>query len=82
MANLLQREWMNFNHSIKSNFITEEGLKEGLDAYDTVIDEYDVQVSKNLWTLVIKHLNKQCTARAGHPVLFDFKGCRDHSDGF
>lgn len=47
-----------FNHSIKSNFITEEGLKEGLDAYDTVIDEYDVQVSKDLWTLVIKHLNK------------------------
>lgn len=49
---------MSFNHSIKSNFITEEGLKEGLDAYDTVIDEYDVQVSKDLWTLVIKHLNK------------------------
>lgn len=45
-----------FNHSIKRSYTTEEGLKEGLDAYDTVIDEYEV--SKDLWAMVIKHLNK------------------------
>lgn len=47
-----------FNHSTKRFFITEEGLKEGIDAYHAVIDEYEIQVVKELQTLVIKHLNK------------------------
>lgn len=47
-----------FNHASKRFFITEEGLKEGLDAYRPVIDEYKLEVSKDLWALVINHLNK------------------------
>jgi len=46
------------NHATKQCFSTEEGLKEGLDAYNAVLDEYDVQVSKELWAMVIKHINK------------------------
>lgn len=48
-----------FNHSTKHYFITEEGLKEGLDAYDPVIHEYALEVSKELWAMVINHLGRE-----------------------
>lgn len=47
-----------FNHATKRYFITEEGLKEGLDAYEPVMHEYELEVSNDLWALVINHLNK------------------------
>lgn len=46
-----------FNHSTKRFFITEEGLLEGLQAYQPVISEYDVQVSEELWGTVINFLS-------------------------
>jgi hypothetical protein len=45
-----------FNHATKRFFISEEGLKEGLDAYRPVIDEYQIEVSEDAWTLVQLHL--------------------------
>jgi hypothetical protein len=45
-----------FNHATKRFFITEEGLKEGLDAYEPVIAEYELEVAEALWALVINHL--------------------------
>lgn len=47
-----------FNHSTKRFFITEEGLKEGLDAYLPVISEYGIEASGDVWALVINHLSK------------------------
>jgi hypothetical protein len=46
-----------FDHATKRFFITEEGLKEGLDAYYSVIDEYEIEASRDVWTLVVNHLN-------------------------
>lgn len=46
-----------FNHSTKRYFLSEEGLKEGLDAYKPVLHDYDIEVSEELWALVINHLN-------------------------
>ena len=48
-----------FDHSFKRYFITEEGLKEGVDSYHLVMDEYDLQVSEDLWAMIIKHLSNQ-----------------------
>jgi hypothetical protein len=45
-----------FNHSSKSQFISEQGLLEGLQTYQTVIDEYQLEVSDELWVLVINFL--------------------------
>ena len=42
----------------KRSFITEEGLKEGLDAYHPVIHEYQIEASEDVWSLVINHLSK------------------------
>lgn len=47
-----------FNHATKRYFITENGLKEGLDAYKPVMDEYEIKASEDVWALVINHLNK------------------------
>lgn len=47
-----------FNHATKRFFITEEGLKEGLDAYRLVIEQYEIEASEDVWALVINHLNK------------------------
>ncbi|OXT15211.1 hypothetical protein B9K06_22120 [Bacillus sp. OG2] len=46
-----------FNHSTKRFFITEEGLKEGLDAYLPVLREYQIEISEDLQPLVKSHLN-------------------------
>lgn len=37
-----------FNHATKRFFITEEGLLEGLQAYQSVISDYFIEVSENL----------------------------------
>lgn len=47
-----------FNHATKRFFITEQGLKEGIDAYLPVISEYEIEASEDVWALVINHLNK------------------------
>lgn len=47
-----------FNHSFRSMFITEEGLKEGLDSYNSVMHEYEIEASDDVWALVINHLNQ------------------------
>lgn len=46
-----------FNHATKRFFITEDGLKEGLQAYKWVLHEYELEVSKELWAFVIKIVN-------------------------
>lgn len=46
-----------FNHATKRFFISEEGLKEGLQAYQPVIDEYELEVSEELWAFVINFVN-------------------------
>lgn len=48
-----------FNHATKRNFISENGLFEGLLAYQPVIDEYELEVSDELWALVINYLNSE-----------------------
>lgn len=47
-----------FNHATKRYFITEDGLKEGLNAYLPVIEEYGIEASEDVWALVINHLSK------------------------
>lgn len=47
-----------FNHATKRYFITEDGLKEGLDSYQSVIHEYRLEEAQDLWALDINHLNK------------------------
>lgn len=47
-----------FNHATKRYFISEDGLKEGLDAYLPVIDEYQIEAAEDIWALVINHLSK------------------------
>lgn len=46
-----------FNHATKRFFISEEGLKEGLQAYQSVIEEYELDVSEELWAFVINFMN-------------------------
>ncbi|WP_269920360.1 hypothetical protein [Caldifermentibacillus hisashii] len=48
-----------FNHATKRLFISEEGLKEGLQSYQMVIDEYELEVSEDLWAFVINFLNSK-----------------------
>ncbi len=47
-----------FNHSTKRTFITENGLLEGLEQYRYVLDEYEIEVSDDLWGKVINHLHQ------------------------
>ncbi|EOW8912828.1 hypothetical protein ACOVAE_003051 [Listeria monocytogenes] len=48
-----------FNHAFKRNFISEQGLFEGLQSYQPVIDEYELEVSDELWSLVLNFLNSK-----------------------
>jgi len=48
-----------FNHAFKRNFISEQGLLEGLQSYQPVIDEYELEVSDELWSLVLNFLNSK-----------------------
>ncbi|MDU1847572.1 MAG: hypothetical protein E6778_18755 [Niallia nealsonii] len=45
-----------FGHGTKRFFITENGLKEGLDAYAPVIGEYELEVSEELWGFVLNYV--------------------------
>lgn len=47
-----------FNHATKRSFLTEDGLLEGLEAYTNVLDDYEVEVSKELWAKVINFLGR------------------------
>ncbi|NPC90840.1 hypothetical protein HOO54_01120 [Bacillus sp. WMMC1349] len=46
-----------FDHAVKSYFATEEGLKEGLEAYIPLMNEYEIKASSEVWGLVINLLN-------------------------
>lgn len=47
------------DHATKLSFISDKEFKEGLDAHRPVMDEYEiVEVSEELWALVVNHLNK------------------------
>jgi len=48
-----------FNHAFKRNFISEQGLLEGLQSYQPVIDEHELEVSDELWSLVLNFLNSK-----------------------
>lgn len=46
-----------FNHATKRYFVSEDGLKEGLNAYRPVIEEYQIEPTDEVWALVINLLN-------------------------
>ncbi|WP_087974584.1 hypothetical protein [Oceanobacillus rekensis] len=48
-----------FNHATKRTYISEEGLKEALQSYKPVIEEYEIEVSKELWAFVINYLGNR-----------------------
>ena len=48
-----------FGHPTKRFFETTDGLKEGLYACGSVIDEYEINVSENLWPFIINALNNR-----------------------
>jgi len=48
-----------FNHAFKRTFISEQGLLEGLQAYRLVISEYQLEVSDELWSMVLNFLNSK-----------------------
>jgi len=45
-----------FNHAFKRHFISEQGLLEGLHSYRQVISEYELEVSEELWPMVLNFL--------------------------
>lgn len=47
-----------FGTVFKRSFITEEGLKEGIDAYQPVLHEYQIEATTDVWALVLNHLSK------------------------
>jgi hypothetical protein len=46
-----------FDHATKRTFLSEEGLFEGLQDYLDVLQEYDLDVSEELWAKVIQFLS-------------------------
>lgn len=48
-----------FNHAFKRTFISEQGLLEGLESYQQVISEYELEVSEELWSMVLNFLNSK-----------------------
>lgn len=48
-----------FNHATKRFFVSEQGLLEGLKAYKPVMEEYELEVSEDLWAIVINFLNSK-----------------------
>jgi hypothetical protein len=47
-----------FNHASKQYFISEQSFLEGLQSYQQVMADYELEVSDELWSLVINFLNK------------------------
>lgn len=56
-----------FNHATKRFFISESGLFEGLKSYNSVIDEYELEISDDLWAKVINFLNSNGMQSPGQP---------------
>ncbi len=48
-----------FNYASKRYFISEQGFFEGLQSYQQVISEYELEVSDELWALVLNFLNSK-----------------------
>lgn len=48
-----------FNHAFKRAFISEQGLLEGLQSYRQVISEYQLDISEELWSMVLNFLNSE-----------------------
>ncbi|HWJ77579.1 MAG TPA: hypothetical protein VNR61_05850 [Niallia sp.] len=48
-----------FGHGIKRSFISENALKESLDSYAAVIDQYELEVSDELWAMVINYVSSE-----------------------
>lgn len=46
-----------FNHAFKRHFITEQGLLEGLQSYQPVMEQYELDVSKELSALITTFLS-------------------------
>lgn len=47
------------NHGIKKNYMSENELLDGLQDYKPVLDEYELNVSDDLWPKVINFLNSK-----------------------
>ncbi|OUB38596.1 hypothetical protein BK708_00085 [Bacillus thuringiensis serovar yunnanensis] len=48
-----------FNHAFKRFYISEQGLFEGLQSYRQVLSEYELEVSDELWSMVLNFLNSK-----------------------
>lgn len=48
-----------FGHSTKSSFLSENSLKESLDSYAAVIDQYELEVSDELWAMVLNYVSSE-----------------------
>ncbi|WP_240628763.1 hypothetical protein [Bacillus salacetis] len=60
-----------FDHATKRTFLSEKGLFEGLQNYQDVLQEYDLDVSEELWARVIQFLSTpEKRSRGQVSVLF------------
>ena len=48
-----------FGNGTKCSFLSENGLKESLDSYAAVIDQYELEVSDGLWAMVINYVSSE-----------------------
>lgn len=62
-----------FGTSFKRRFLTKQGLKEGLDAYNPVIHEYKIEISEDVWELVIHHISKVFKQGAKDCIIEEFQ---------
>jgi hypothetical protein len=46
-----------FNHTTKRVFASVDGLFEGLEAYKDIMDQYKLDVSSELWAMVINYIS-------------------------
>lgn len=56
MAEFVIERVNEFNHATKRYFISEKGFKEGLMAYQRDIDDYVLEISKDLYAFVVKFM--------------------------
>lgn len=47
-----------FNHATKRVFPTKENLLENLKIYTNALEDYEIEVSKDLWRTVINYLSR------------------------
>lgn len=48
-----------FNHATKRNYETESGLKLAIQSYKSVLDEYEIETTKETQALVINYLGSK-----------------------